>query len=60
MLFEQSFFCPHAVADSNYRIRIREKMLEFSSTALPGPSLYTLVLNKENKDAAVAATPCKL
>jgi len=28
------FHCPHALADSNQRIRTREKMLEFSSTVL--------------------------
>ena len=26
------FYCPHALADGNRRIRIREKTLEFSST----------------------------
>ena len=25
------FFCPHALADSNHRVQIREKMLEFST-----------------------------
>jgi len=34
------FYCPHALADSNQRIRIREKMLEFSSTVLSTLSLY--------------------
>jgi len=28
------FYCPHALADDNQRIRIREKTLEFSSTVL--------------------------
>jgi len=28
------FYCPHALADSNQRIQIREKTLEFSSTVL--------------------------
>jgi len=28
------FYCPHALADGNQRIRIREKTLEFSSTVL--------------------------
>jgi len=28
------FYCPHALADINQHIRIGEKMLEFSSTAL--------------------------
>jgi len=30
--------------ESNYRIRIREKTLEFSSTVLPAPSPYLLVM----------------
>jgi len=34
------FYCQHALADGNQRIRIREKMLEFSSTALPASSPY--------------------
>jgi len=29
------FYCPHAPADGNQCIQIREKMLEFSSTMLP-------------------------
>ena len=29
------FFCPHALADGNQRIGIREKTLEFSSTLSP-------------------------
>ena len=33
------FYCPHALADGNQRIR-REKTLEFSSTALSTLSLY--------------------
>jgi len=28
------FYCPHALADGNQRIRIREKTLEFSSKVL--------------------------
>jgi len=28
------FYCLHALADSNQRVRIREKTLEFSSTVL--------------------------
>ena len=36
----QSFFCSHAVADGNQRVRIREKTLEFSSTVLSTLSLY--------------------
>jgi len=28
------FYCPHALADGNQHIRIREKTLEFSSKVL--------------------------
>jgi len=34
------FYCLHAVADSNQRIRIGEKMLEFSSPVLSALSPY--------------------
>ena len=34
------FYCPHAIADSNQRIQIREKTLEFSSTVLSTLSPY--------------------
>jgi len=34
------FYCPHALADGNQCIQIREKMLEFSSTVLSALSLY--------------------
>jgi len=34
------FNCPHALADSNQGILIREKKLEFSSTVLP--TVYTV------------------
>jgi len=34
------FYCPHALADGNQRIRITEKMLEFSSTVLSTLSPY--------------------
>ena len=34
------FYCPHVLADGNQHIRIREKMLEFSSTVLSTLSLY--------------------
>jgi len=33
-------YCPHALADGNQRIQIREKMLEFSSTVLSTMSSY--------------------
>jgi len=33
-------YCPHALADGNYRIWISRKTLEFSSTMSPAPSLY--------------------
>jgi len=29
------FYCPHALADGNQHIRIREKTLEFSSAVVP-------------------------
>ena len=32
LLFTFKFYCPHAIADGNQHIRIREKMLEFSSS----------------------------
>jgi len=32
--------CPHALADGNQRIRIMEKMLEFSSIVLSAMALY--------------------
>jgi len=38
------FYCPHALADGNQHIRIREKMLEFSSTVLSALSLDFLQL----------------
>jgi len=34
------FYCPHALADGNQRIRIRKKALEFSSTVLSTLSPY--------------------
>jgi len=36
------FYCPHALADGNQRIRIREKTLEFSSTVLSTLSPYRI------------------
>jgi len=42
------FYCPHAPADSNYCAWIRKKMLEFSSTVLPAPSLYHAVTHKSD------------
>jgi len=35
----QKFYCPHALADGNQHIRIREKTLEFSSAVLSTLSL---------------------
>jgi len=34
------FHCPHALADGNERICIKEKMREFSSTVIPTQSPY--------------------
>ena len=39
------FYCPHALADGNQHIRIREKTLEFSSTVLAKLSAYHIKLN---------------
>jgi len=36
-------YCPHAFADGNQHIRIREKTLEFSSAVLSTLSLYRTV-----------------
>jgi len=36
------FYWPHALADGNQRIWIREKTLEFSSTVLYTPSPYLI------------------
>jgi len=45
------FYCPHALAGGNQRIRIREKMLEFSSTVLCTLSPYrnTVFVPDKNK-----------
>jgi len=45
-LIGAKFYCPHALADGNERIWIREKMLEFSSVMLPAPSPYLCKLTK--------------
>jgi len=34
------FYCPHALANGNQCVRIREKMLEFCSTVLSTLSSY--------------------
>jgi len=36
------FYCPHALADGNQRIRTREKTLEFSSAVLSTLSRYVI------------------
>ena len=41
------FYCPHALADTNQRIRIREKTLEFSSTVLSTLSPSALLTDSE-------------
>jgi len=47
------FYCPHALADGNQRIRIREKKLKFSSTVLSALSPYLLFqLHKYKKVCA--------
>jgi len=40
------FYCPHALADGNQRIRISEKTLEFSSTVL---STLSVALERKNE-----------
>jgi len=37
------FYCPHALADGNQRIRIRKKMLKFTSTVLSTLLPYLIV-----------------
>ena len=39
------FNCLHALADGNYRIRIRENTQKFSAMVLTAPSLYLLVMS---------------
>jgi len=41
ILLEQTFMHLHALADSSQCVWIMEKTLEFSSTALPAPILYS-------------------
>jgi len=40
------FYCPHAIADGNQRIRIRKKIPEFSSTVLMR-HVYTVSKHKK-------------
>jgi len=51
------FYCPHALADGNQRIRIRQKMLEFSSTVLSTLSLYFILfaVNSHTNNYAFSA-----
>jgi len=44
------FYCPHALADGNQCIRIREKTLEFSS-AVTVPELDTCKMRQKGKQA---------
>ena len=46
---DAKFYYPHALADGDHRIRIMEKMLEFSSTVLSTLSLYLLIYTKVKK-----------
>ena len=43
------FYCPHALADDNQRIQIRQKTLEFSWTVLSTMSLYLITATKWTK-----------
>ena len=53
------FYCPHALADGNQHIRIREKTLEFSSTMLSTLSLYPFLrrCNKRRPGAYNSLSP---
>jgi len=42
----EQFYYLRALADNNYCMQIREKMLEFSSLALPVPSPYHHILHE--------------
>ena len=44
-----NFYCPHALADGNQCIRIRQKTMEFSSTVLSILSSYSLYLGEGTK-----------
>jgi len=43
--FDAQFYCPHALADGNQRIQIREKTLEFSSTVIYTVSVVDSEIN---------------
>ena len=53
------FYCPHALADSNQHIRIRQKTLEFSSAMLSTLSLYPFLrrCNKRRPGAYNSLSP---
>jgi len=53
------FYCPQALANSNQRIWIREKMLEFSSTVLStlSPSCYINISQINYKKRFKVTTP---
>ena len=55
-MVHEMFYCLHALAGSNQRIRTREKTLEFSYTVLPALSPYctlfiqmSIYINSKNK-----------
>jgi len=60
------FYCPHALADGNQRIRIREKTLEFSPTVSSTVSPYVYleedrnVLDSAITDCSSLARPSRL
>jgi len=56
ILLVESFDCPHSLANSNQRIRIREKILEIFSTVIStgrakkrGHRLMTIILSNLNR-----------
>ena len=44
------FYCPHALADGNQRIRIMDKTLEFSSTVLSLHCLHCAAIKHLQED----------
>jgi len=43
------FCCPHALADGNQRIQIKEKALEFCQTVLSILFPYLIIQQRQNK-----------
>jgi len=54
------FYCPHALADGNQRIRSREKTMEFSAV-LPTLSPYQVITALErNKQTCASTAQCRV